>query len=124
LILQLLPEEKEQNLIELSASVKETISPLHDMLSGGIAIYRTINQMPFVNLPGPSQEQVDNIEKEADEIQSAADNLEKEIAAFRSGTSDKINKVETEQITHIPVGSLRSVGKPGCSLGYCTGNPG
>ncbi len=95
LILLLLPEEKEQNLIEMSSSVKETVSPLRDMLSAGLVIYRSINQLPFVELPTPSLEQADKIESSVGEIQSAADNLETEIAAFRSGAGDKIGKVET-----------------------------
>jgi hypothetical protein len=94
LILLLLPEEGEANLVSLSSSVKETVSPLRDMLSTGLVIYRSIDQLPFVNLPAPSQEQVDKIETSVAEIQSAVDNLQTEIIAFRSGISDRISNVE------------------------------
>ena len=62
LILLLLPEEEEGNLVSLSSSVKEAVSPLRDMLSTGLVIYRSIDQLPFVSLPAPSQDQVDKIE--------------------------------------------------------------
>jgi hypothetical protein len=93
LFLLLLPEEKEQNLVELSTSVKEAVNPLRDLLSTGLVIYRSINQLPFVSLPAPSQEQVDTLEASIGEIQSGASQLESEIIAFRSGTSDKLDKV-------------------------------
>jgi hypothetical protein len=95
LIRQLLPDEKEQNLVELSSSVKEAVGPLRDLLSAGLVIYRSINQLPFVSLPAPSQEQVDQIGESAGEIQSAADSLETEITAIRSGTGKQISKVGT-----------------------------
>ena len=95
LILLLLPEEEEGNLVSLSSSVKEAVSPLRDMLSTGLVIYRSIDQLPFVNLLAPGQDQVDKIESSVGEIQSAVDNLQTEIIAFRSGISDRISKVET-----------------------------
>lgn len=93
--LLLLPDEKQQNLAALSTSVKEAVSPLRDMLSAGLVIYRSIDQLPFVSLPAPSQDQVDVLEQSAGEVQSAADSLETEIAAFRSGASHQIDKVQT-----------------------------
>jgi chromosome segregation ATPase len=93
--LTLLPDEKQQNLAELSTSVKEAISPLRDMLSAGLVIYRSIDQLPFVSLPAPSQDQVDKITQSAGEVQSAADSLEAEIASFRSGAGRQIGKVQT-----------------------------
>ena len=93
LVLLLLPEEKEQNLIELSTSVKETVSSMREMLSAGLAIYRTMNQMPFVNLPAPGQEQVDQVGESVEAIQSAVNQLESDITVFRSGATDRINKV-------------------------------
>lgn len=99
--LLLLPEEKEQNLIELSSSVKEAVSPVRDVLTAGLGIYRTIDQLPFINLPSPSQEQVDQLEESVGGIQSTAESLESEIAAFRSGTSDQIGKITSwvDQLT-------------------------
>ncbi len=62
---------------------------------GGIGMYHTIDLLPFVSLPAPSQEQVDNIASTVDDIQSAVDAVLTSIVAFRSGASDQISKVET-----------------------------
>ena len=93
LVKLLLPEEETQKLATLSTSVTETISTLRDMLSSGLAIYQSIDQLPFINLPSPSQEQVDKIEASLGEIQSAVDNVQAAITSFRSGASDQINKI-------------------------------
>jgi len=62
LILLMLPEEQGQNLAALSSSVKESIGTLRGTLSTGLVIYRSIDQLPFVSPPAPSQDQVDKIE--------------------------------------------------------------
>jgi len=95
LIKLLLPEEQEQRLVTLSSSVKETVNTVSDTLSAGLSMYHTIDRLPFVSLPAPSQEQVDNISSTVDDIQSAVDAVQTSIVAFRSGASDQISKVET-----------------------------
>jgi uncharacterized phage infection (PIP) family protein YhgE len=93
LVKLLLPEEETQKLASLSTSVTETIDTLRDTLSSGLAIYQSIDRLPFINLPSPSQEQVDKIEASIGEIQSAVDNVQAAITSFRSGASDQINKI-------------------------------
>jgi hypothetical protein len=93
LVKLLLPEEETQKLTALSTSVTETIGTLLDTLSSGLAIYHSIDQLPFINLPSPSQEQVDKIEASIGEIQLAVDNVQAAITSFRSGASDQINKI-------------------------------
>jgi peptidoglycan hydrolase CwlO-like protein len=74
--------------------VQETVGTLRDNLSAGLAIYHSIDQLPFVSLPAPSQEQVDKIQSSVGDIQSAVDSLQSDITSFRSGVSGKINKVQ------------------------------
>jgi archaellum component FlaC len=93
LVKLLLPEEETQKLATLSTSVADTIGTLRDTLSSGLAIYQSIDRLPFINLPSPSQEQVDKIEAALGEIQSAVDNVQAAITSFRSGASDQINKI-------------------------------
>jgi hypothetical protein len=93
LVKLLLPEEEEQKLAALSASVTETLGTLKETLASGLSIYQSIDQLPFINLPSPSQEQVDKIESSIGEIQSAVDNVQAAIASFRSGASDQVNKI-------------------------------
>jgi len=93
LVLLLLPEEKEQNLFELSTSVRDRVSMLRETFSAGLDIYRTMNQLPFVNLPVPDQENVDQVGESIEAVQSAVNQLESEITTFRSGASDRIDRV-------------------------------
>jgi len=93
LVLLLLPEEKDQNLVELSTSVKDRVSMMREMLSAGLDIYRTMNDLPFVNLPVPDQESIDQVGESVEAVQSAVNQLDSEITAFRSGASDRIDRV-------------------------------
>lgn len=95
LILVLLPEEREQNLAVLSSSLQETVGTVRDTLSTSLAIYDSINRLPFISLPAPSQEQVDKIQSSVGDIQSAVDSLQSDITAFRSGVTGQISKVGT-----------------------------
>ena len=95
LLLLLLPEEEEQNLVSLTSSINESVSTLRDVLTAGLSIYRTIDQLPFISLPAPSQEQVDKVQSSVGEIQSSVENVRTEVVAFRSGISGRITNVQT-----------------------------
>ncbi len=101
LINLLLPEEQTQKLSELSTSVKEAINTLRDMLTSIRGIYQTIDSIPFVNLPAPSQDQIDKLGESITAIQSAVDEVTNAITAFRAGASEKISIVTqaVDQIT-------------------------
>ena len=58
-------------------------------------LYRSIDEMPLVNLPSLSEDQLKNIEESMGQTQSQAETLRSDIADFRSGTADKIDKVES-----------------------------
>jgi hypothetical protein len=95
LILLLLPEEDEQDLVSLSSSIKESAGTLRDVLSAGVNIYQTIDKIPLIDLPAPSQEQIDNFQGSVSEIQSGVDNVRSDVAAFRSGISGRITNVQS-----------------------------
>lgn len=93
LIKLLLPEQQTQNLSSTAASVKDAISTLHDMLTSFRTIYQTIDSIPLVNLPAPSQDQIDKLGESINTIQSAVDEATNAITAFRAGASEKISIV-------------------------------
>jgi phage shock protein A len=93
LIKLLLPEQQTQNLSNTAASVKDAISTLQDMLTSIRTIYQTIDSIPFVNLPAPSQDQIDKFGESITTIQSAVDEVTNAITAFRAGASEKISLV-------------------------------
>ncbi len=93
LINLLLPEEQTQKLSEFSLFVKETINTLRDTLTSIRGIYQTIDSIPFVNLPAPTQDQIDKLGESITAIQSAVDEVTNAITAFRAGASEKISLV-------------------------------
>ncbi len=95
LINTLLPESQDQNLSQMAASVQESISTVRDVVSTAVAIYNSLDQLPFVNLPGPSQAQVDKLTGTIDTLQTAVDNVKNAITTFRAGAAKTIDQVTT-----------------------------
>ena len=93
LIQLLLPDQKTQSLSDLSASIKDAISNLRDTLTAIKGIYQTIDSIPFVNLPAPTQDQIDKFGASITTIQTAVDEVTNGITAFRAGASEKISIV-------------------------------
>ena len=66
LLLLLLPQEKEDKLVEGINSIQETLSTISEFLASIVEMYRAIDSLPFVDLPGPSLEQVEKVWTEKD----------------------------------------------------------
>ena len=94
LIAVLLPEEQEQKLMDRARSVQETVATIRDLLATGVEMYQTIDRLPFVNLPKPSQEDVAKIEQALVESGARAEELRRNVREFRTGVSAEIAKVE------------------------------
>jgi hypothetical protein len=94
LIAVLLPEEQEQALADRARSVQETVATIRDLLATGVEMYRTIDRLPFVSLPKPSQEDVAKIEQALVESGARAEELQRNVREFRTGVSAEIAKVE------------------------------
>lgn len=92
-IMVLLPEEKEQNLREIGASARTTFEAVSNTLSTSLALYRSIDQLPFVSLPSPSKAQVEEARQTLDQIQTAVDELQKNTAQFRAGVSGQVDRL-------------------------------
>lgn len=103
LLLLLLPQEKEDRLVASINSVQETLSTIQGFLASSVEMYRAIDKLPFVNLPGPSTEEVDKIEAALSGIQADIDALIQGVQDFRAGAADVINRV-TQAADKITVG--------------------
>ena len=95
LVLSLLPEEQEQKVIETAASIRETFLGVKDALSNAVQLYRSIDSIPFVNLPDPGEDQVKKLESSIEQTQAMAESLRSSVGDFRSGVADKIDVVTT-----------------------------
>jgi len=95
LVLTLLPEEKEQELIATAGSVQEAFRGIQETITTALDLYRSIDRLPFVNLPAPDEEQVQKLQSSMARLQSMVETLRSSIADFRSGLTDKIDNVTT-----------------------------
>jgi hypothetical protein len=93
LLLLLLPQEKEDRLVASINSVQETLSTIQGFLASSMEMYRAINKLPFVSLPGPSIEQVEKLEAALSGIQADIATLQQNIQEFRAGAADVISRV-------------------------------
>jgi septal ring factor EnvC (AmiA/AmiB activator) len=93
LVMVLLPEEQEQTLTETAASVQDTFSNIRETIRNSLDLYRSINRLPFVSLPGLDENQVETIATSVEKTQALAGNLRTDIADFRSGVSSQVNKL-------------------------------
>ena len=93
LVMVLLPEEKEQQLTETADSVRDTYSGIRESIANGLDLYRSINRIPFVSLPGLSDDQVEKLESGIAQTQTLVTTLRSGIADIRSGVTGAIDKV-------------------------------
>lgn len=93
MLMVLLPEQKEQELIEAATEIQETFVVIRETLTNALELYRSISRLPFVSLPSLSAEQSKQIAEAVDKIQNLSENLRTEISNFRSGLSDRIDQV-------------------------------
>jgi hypothetical protein len=93
LVLTLLPEEQEQNLISSARSAKDAFLSIQATLVSALELYRSIDRLPFVNLPAPDDEQLQKIQSFITQVETTAEMLRSSIADFRSGVTDKLDKV-------------------------------
>jgi DNA-binding protein YbaB len=94
LVMVLLPEEKEQGLIDKISSVQETFDDIRDTVAQILDVYRSVNRLPFVSLPGLSEEQAVEIEDSVAQTRELVETLRSEIADFRTGVSGTVDQVE------------------------------
>jgi len=93
LAMVLLPEAQEQKLIEIANSVQDTYNGVRESIAKGLDLYRSINRIPFVSLPGPSDDQMEKFDSSMAQIQTLVETLRSQMADFRSGMAIKIDKV-------------------------------
>jgi uncharacterized phage infection (PIP) family protein YhgE len=93
LVLTLLPAEQEQELLGTIGSIKETFLGIREAITAGLELYRSIDRLPFVNLPGPSEDQMLKIESSISRAETLVETLRSAVEGFRSGVTSKIDQV-------------------------------
>ncbi len=100
-VMVLLPEENELQLTDTINSAQETFAEIRAVIDNTLNLYQTVNNIPFVNLPGLSEDQLDGIAVSINETSEKVANLKAEIQAFRYGITERIDLVAdaTTQLT-------------------------
>jgi len=95
LVLTLLPEEREQQLVDDVSSVRDSFAEIRASVRNGVELYRSIDEMPLINLPSLDKDQLEKIQGSVEQTQAKSEALRSEIADFRSGVTDRVDKVES-----------------------------
>ena len=98
MVMVLLREEKEQQLMKAAASIRATYQSVRGSIALGLDVYRSLNRLPFVSLPGPDEDQMDKVETSITGLQEKVKIFRSEIADFRTGVASKIDKVTATAI--------------------------
>lgn len=95
LVLTLLPPEKEEELVNRANRVVDTANSILAAIEAAIDLYTTVNNIPFVNLPQPDPERVQEIENDIQVIQDDVAQLAADIQQFRDDVAARIGRVST-----------------------------
>jgi len=112
-VMVLLPEENELQLTETVNSAQETFAEIRGVIENILNLYQTVDSIPFINLPGLSENQLEGITASIDEASEVVVTLRAEIQAFRSGITEKIDLVAdaaaqlTAEISELRAGLAR-----------------
>lgn len=93
LLALLLPPEQEQKLTGLVQNIQDTFTTIREALAAGMALYQSIDRLPFVSLPKPGMETITSIEEGVTSIQTTIQELRASVQEFRAGAADKIGLV-------------------------------
>lgn len=100
LVLTLLPEEKEQKLQATADRIKAAFEGIREVLASAIAMYQSIDRLPFVSLPKPDAERLASIQQGVDGLEQEVQEIRSQIVAIRAGAADAIGKV-TGAVTRV-----------------------
>lgn len=98
LVRVLLPETTEERLSASTDLLTETVVGIRDTLSALRMLYRSVNRLPGVNLPTPSEETAENLADRVDQVRTDVQELRSTIAGVRqrqAGAIERVNVVIT-----------------------------
>jgi len=92
-IMTLLPPEKEEKIVAKAEEIGDTLDSLVSAVKSAMDLYKTVDAIPFVDLPQPSETEVQTLEENVQEIQDSVEQLAGDIQDFREGTAAKVSKI-------------------------------
>ncbi|MDX1415104.1 MAG: hypothetical protein R3293_12985 [Candidatus Promineifilaceae bacterium] len=95
LILTLLPPEKEQNLINKAEQIGDTVRTITSSIEAALALYQSVNSIPFVDLPQPATETVQTVESGVEDLRADIDSLATSVQEFRDGAAGEVSRISS-----------------------------
>ena len=92
LVMTLLPQEQTEELTELINTVQDTLTTIKEIAYSIVTLYRSIDSLPFVSLPGVEQEQIESLEEDIHGVSALIDQLSREIDDFRTNSAARIEQ--------------------------------
>ena len=92
-VMTLLPPEKEQNIVDAADNIGETLSSIVSAVETAFDLYKSVDDIPFINLPKPEEARVQALDDNVQEIQDSVDQLVADIQDFRDGAASEVSKV-------------------------------
>jgi hypothetical protein len=93
LLLTLLPEEREDRLMERVQSLADSLIAIKSVVNTALETYQAIDALPFISLPKPKVETLDRLEQAANDLRNGAIELVQAIRDFRAGVAGAIGRV-------------------------------
>jgi methyl-accepting chemotaxis protein len=92
-IMTLLPPEKEEKVISKADEIGATVESIVSAVESALDLYQTVDDIPFVNLPKPSEADVGTLESSVQEIQDSVAQLATDIQDFRDGAASEVGRI-------------------------------
>lgn len=93
LIRTLLPEAQEERLDSAIGRIVETVNTVREVYTTALDLYRSVNRLPFVSLPAPSNEAIETLTQNVNAIQQDINDLRVAVANVRARQANAIERV-------------------------------
>ena len=95
LVMTLLPPEKEEKLVNTADKIGETLNSITSVVETALDLYKTVDNIPLVNLPKPDEANVQALKDDVQGIQDGVEQLAAGIQEFRDGAASGISNIST-----------------------------
>ncbi len=95
LVMTLLPQEKEEKILNTAENVGETLNSITTAVESAIDLYQAIDAIPLVDLPKPEEEKVQALNENVGELQDSVNQFAADIQQFRDDAASKVDEVST-----------------------------
>lgn len=93
LVMTLLPPEKEEKIVNAADNLGEILNSITSVVETAFDLYKTVDNIPLVNLPKPDEAKVQALNDDVQGIQDGVDQLAANIQEFRDGAAGGVSNI-------------------------------